>query len=53
MSTSIGTSIDGVGGRGFKVTKRGRTEGNLAIDKGGGWVEAVLDSMERAEHNTD
>jgi len=42
-----------VGGGGFGVTKRGGTGGNLAMDNGGGWVEAVLGSVEGAEHNTD
>jgi len=53
MSTSIGTPIDGVGSRGFGVTRRGTTGGNLATDKGGGWVETVLGSVEGAEKDTD
>jgi len=52
-STSIGTSIDRVGGGGFGVTGRGRAEGNLATDKGGGWVEMVLSSAERVERDTN
>jgi len=35
MSTSIGTPIDGAGGRGFGVTERGGSGSNLATDKGG------------------
>jgi len=30
---SMGTPIDGVGGRGFGVTRRGRTGDNLVTDK--------------------
>jgi len=41
---SIGIPIDGAGGGGFRVTGRGRTEGNLTTDKGEGWVETVLGS---------
>jgi len=51
--TFIGTPIDGAGGRGFGVTRRGRTGGNLATDNGGGWTEAVLGSAEGAEHDMD
>jgi len=50
---SIGTPIDGVGGGGFRVTRRGATGGNLAIDKGGGRVEMVLGSTEGMEQDTD
>jgi len=50
---SIGTSIKGAGSEGFGVTKRGGTEGNLAMDNSGGWAEAVLGSTEGAEHDTD
>ena len=53
MSTSIGISIDGVGGRGFGVTRRGRTGGNLATDKGEGQAETVLGGVEGAERDTD
>jgi len=42
----MGTPIDRVGGRGFGVTGRGGTGGNLAMDNGGGWTEG-------AERNTD
>jgi len=49
VSTSIGILIDGAGSGGFGVTGRGRTEGNLATDKGEGWAEIVLGSAERAE----
>jgi len=49
MSTSIGTPIDGVGGRGFGVTGRGTTGGNLVMDKGGGQAETVLGGVEGAE----
>jgi len=50
---SIGISIDRAGGRDFRVTRRGRTEGNLATDKGKGWAEIVLGSAEGAEQDTD
>jgi len=53
MSTSIGILIDGAGGRGFGVTRRGRTGGNLAMDKGEGRAETVLGSAEGAEQDTD
>jgi len=49
MLTSIGTLIDGVGGRGFGVTGRGTTGGNLVMDKGGGQAETVLGGVEGAE----
>jgi len=49
----IGTSRDGVGGRGFGAAERGGTRGNLAKDKGRGQAEAVLSSTEGVEHNTD
>jgi len=50
---SIVTPIDGVGGRGFRVTGRGRTGGNLAMDNGRGQAEAVLGSAEGTECDTD
>jgi len=50
---SMGTPIDGVGGRGFGATGRGRAGGNLMTDKGGGRAEMVLSSAERAERDTD
>ena len=50
---SMGTPTDGAGGRGFGVTRRGRTGGSLATDKGRGWAEAVLVSAEGAEHDMD
>ena len=53
MSTSMGTSIDEVVGRGFGVTGGGRARGNLAMDNGGGWVEIVLSDAEEMEHDTD
>jgi len=53
MSASIGTPIDGVGGRGFGVTRRGRTGSNLATDRGRGRAETVLGSVEGIERNTD
>ena len=53
MSTSMGTPIDGVGGRGFGVTGRERTGGSLATDKGGSRAEAVLVGAEGAECDTD
>jgi len=51
--TSIGTLIDGVGGRGFGVTGRGRAGGNLATDKGGSQVEMVLSGAEGVECDMD
>ena len=53
MLTSIGIPIDGAGGRGFGVTGRGGTGGNLATDKGKGQAETVLDSVEGVERDTD
>ena len=53
MSTSMGTPIDRVGGRGFEATRRGGTEGNLTMNKGRDWAEAVLGSIEGIEHNMD
>jgi len=50
---SIGIPIDGVDGRGFGVTRRGRTGGNLAIDKGEGQAETVLGGAEGIERDTD
>jgi len=35
-----------VGGGGFGVTGRGRAEGNLTTDIGGGWAETVLAGAE-------
>jgi len=53
VSTSIGISIDGAGGRGFGVTGRGGTGGNLATDKGEGRAETVLGGVEGAERDMD
>jgi len=53
MSTSIGIPIDRVDGGGFGVTGRGRTGGNLAMDKGEGRVEMVLGSAEGVERDMD
>ena len=53
MSTSIGISIDGVGGRDFGVTGRGGTGGNLAMDKDEDQAETVLGDAEGAERDTD
>jgi len=50
---SIGTPIDGAGGRDFGVTGRGRMESNLVTDKGGNRMEAVLSSMAGAECDMD
>jgi len=50
---SMGTPIDRAGRKGFGVTGRDRTEGSLAMDKGGGQAEAVLVGVERVECNTD
>jgi len=49
----MGTPIDEVGGRGFGATRRGRTGGSLAADKGRGRAEMVLGDAEGAEHNTN
>jgi len=49
----MGTPIDGAGSGGFRVTKRGRTGGSLATDKGRGRAEAVLISVEETERDTD
>jgi len=46
---SIGIPIDEVGDRGFRVTKRGRTGGNLATNKGEGQAETVLGGAEGTE----
>jgi len=50
---SMGTPIDGVVGGGFRVTRRGRTGGNLTTDIGEGWAEMVMSDAEGIEHNTD
>jgi len=50
---SIGTPIDGAGGRGFGVTRRGRAGGNLTTDIGGGRAETVLVGAEGVECDTD
>jgi len=52
-STSMGTLIDGVGGRGFRVARRSRTESSLAMDKDRDQIETVLSSAKRAECDTD
>jgi len=49
----MGTPIDGVGGGGFRATRRGRTGSSLAMDKGGGQAEMVLGDAEEVEHDTD
>jgi len=49
----MGTPIDGAGSGGFGATGRGRMGGSLAADKGGGWAEPVLGSVEEAEHDMD
>ena len=49
----MGTPIDGAGSRGFGATRRGRTGGSLAADKGGGRAEMVLGDVEEAERDTD
>jgi len=53
VSTSIGTPIDRVGGRGCRATGRGRAGGSLMTDKGGGWAEMVLSGAEGVECDTD
>jgi len=50
---SIGTPIDGAGGRGFGVTGRGGAGGNLTTDIEGGWAETVLVGPEGVEHDMD
>jgi len=50
---SIGTSIDGAGGGGFRVTRRSRAGGNLTTDIGGGRAETVLVGPEGVERDTD
>jgi len=50
---SIGTPIDRVGSRGFRVTRRGGAGGNLTTDIGGGQAETVLTGPEGVEHDTD
>jgi len=50
---SIGTLIDGAGGGGFGVTRRGGAGGNLTMDIGGGRAEMVLVGTEGVEHDTD
>jgi len=49
----MGTPIDGAGSGGFRATRRGRTGGSLAADKGGGQVEMVLGDVEGVEYDTD
>ena len=46
MSTSMGTPINGVAGRGFGMTGGGGARGNLAMDNGRGWAEMVLSDTE-------
>jgi len=53
MSTSIGTPIDGAGGGGFGVTRRGRAEGNLTTDIEVGRAETVLVGAEGVEYDTN
>ena len=53
MSTSMGTPIDGVVGRGFGMTRGSRARGNLAMDNSGGQAKTVLSDAEGAERNTD
>jgi len=50
---SIGTPIDRVGDRGFRVARRGRTGDNIIMDKGGGQAKTVLSDTKRAEHDMD
>jgi len=49
----MGTPIDRVVGRGFRVTRGGGARGNLAMDNSGGWVETVLSNVEEAECDID
>jgi len=50
---STGIPIDGKGGRDFKVTRRDRIGGNLAMDRGEGQAEMVLGGAEEAEYDMD
>jgi len=50
---SIGTPIDGAGGGGFGVTRRGGAGGNFTMDIGRGWAETVLVGVEEVEHDMD
>ena len=49
----MGTPIDRAGGGGFRATGRGRAEGSLATDKGGGRAKMVLGDAEGTEHDMD
>jgi len=49
----MGTSIDGVVGGGFGVTRGGGARGNLATDNGGGRAEMVLSVAEGAKRDTN
>jgi len=49
----MGTPIDEVVGRGFRVTGGGGGGGNLATDNSGGRAEMVLSAVEGAERDTD
>jgi len=49
----MGTPIDGVVSRGFRMTREGGARDNLAADNGRGWTETVLSDAEGAEHDTD
>ena len=53
MSTSMEVPIDGVVGRGFRVTGEGGARDNLAMGNSGGRVEIVLSVAEGAERDTD
>jgi len=49
----MGTPIDGVVGRGFRITGGGGARGNLATDNSRGWAETVLSNVKGTERNTD
>ena len=49
----MGTPIDGVISRGFRITRGGGARGNLATDNGEGQAETVLSEVEGAEYDTD
>jgi len=53
VSTSIETPIDGAGGEGFGVTRRGGAGDNLTTDIGEGRRETVLVSAEGVERDID
>jgi len=49
----MGTPIDGVISRGFRITRGGKAKGNLATDNSGGWAKTVLSKVEGVERDID